>query len=77
MKKNKNFILEDDETHKSIANEILKCNIDCYTKNVNGFCSYRLLTKKKKTIYCFHPPCFNKLIDDNYCPNHQDKKYDF
>ena len=75
--KNKNFILEDDETHKSIADAILKCNIDCYTKYINDFCSNRLLTKKKKAIYCFHKPCLNWVIDDNYCSNHQNKKYDF
>ena len=78
LKKNKNFILEGDETYKSIADEILKnYNIDCYTKYVNDFCSNRLLTKKKKNIYCFHPIRFNKVIDDNYSLNHQDKKYDF
>ena len=47
LKKNKNLILEDDETHKSIANEILKFDIDCYTKYINDFCSNRLLTKKR------------------------------
>ena len=77
LKKNKNLILEDDESYKSISDEILKSDIDCYTKYINDFCSNRLLTKKKKAIYCFHPPCFNKVIDDNYCSNHQDKKYDF
>ena len=78
MKKNKNFILEEDETYKNIADEIFKSyNIDCYTKYVNDFCSNRLLTKKKKAIYCFHPPCFNKVIDDNYCSNHQDENIIF
>ena len=77
MKKNKNLILEDDESYKNIANEILKSNVDCYSKYINDFCSNRLLTKKKKAIYCYHPRCFNKVIHDNYCSNHQDKKYDF
>ena len=77
MKKNENLILEDNESYKSIGNEILKSDIDCYTKYINDFCSNRLLTKKKKAIYCLHPPCFNKVIDDNYCYNHQEKKYDF
>ena len=72
LKKNKNFILKDNETCKSIGDEILKSDIDCYTKYVNDFCHNRVLNKKS-----FHPPCFNKVIDDNYCPNHQDKKYDF
>ena len=53
--KNKNLILEDDETHKSIANEILKSNIDCYTKYANDFCSNRLLTKKE-SYYLFPFP---------------------
>ena len=77
LKKNKNLILEDDKSYKSIADEILKSDIDCYTKHINEFCSNRLLTKKKKTIICHHPPCFNKVIKDNYCSNHQDKKYGF
>ena len=78
LKKNKNFILEDDESYKNVADEILKnYDIDCYTKYINDFCSNRLLTKKKKSVICFHPPCFKKVIDSNYCPNHQDKKYDF
>ena len=47
LKKNKNHILEDDESYKSIANEILKSDIDCYTKYINDFCSNRLLTKKR------------------------------
>ena len=34
LKENKNLILEDDESYKSIANEILKSNVDCYTKYI-------------------------------------------
>ena len=77
MKKNKKLILEDNESYKDIADEILKYDIECYTKYINDFCYNRLLTKKKKPIICFHPPCFNKVIDHNYCSNHQDKKNDF
>ena len=42
----KNLILEDNESYKSIADEILKSGIDCYTKYIDDFCSNRLLTKK-------------------------------
>ena len=78
LKKNKNFILEDNESYKSIADEIFKnYNIDCYTKYINAFCSNRLLNKKKKSIYCYHPPCFNKVINDNYYPDHQDKRFSY
>ena len=77
LKKNKNFILKDNETYKTIADEILKSDIDCYTKYVNDFCHNRVLNRKKTPIICFHPPCLNWAIDDNYCSNHQDKKYDF
>ena len=48
LKKNKNLILEDNEFYKTIANEILKSDIDCYTKYINDFCFNRLLTKKRK-----------------------------
>ena len=41
LKKNKNFDLKDGESYKSIANEILECDIDCYTKYINEFCSKR------------------------------------
>ena len=51
-KKNKNLILQDNEIHKSTANEILKSYIDCYTKYINDFCSNRFLTKKE-TYYLF------------------------
>ena len=76
LKKNKNLILEENETYKSIADEILKSDINCYTKYINDFCSNRLLTKKEPRC-CYFPPCLNWVIDDNYCSNHQDKKYDF
>ena len=47
------LILEDDESNKNIANEILKSDIDCYTKYINDFCSNRLLTKKRKLFIAF------------------------
>ena len=77
LKKNKNLILKDNEIYKNIADEILKSDTDCYTKYINDFCYNRVLNKKKTPIICFHPPCLNWVIDDNYCSNHQDKKYDF
>ena len=96
MKKNKNFILKDNETYINIADEILNSDIDCYTKYVNDFCHNRVLNRKKMSIIHSHPPCSNSVlskksqrvmcfhlpcliwvIDDNYCSNHQDKKYDF
>ena len=76
LKKNKNLILEDDESYKDIADEILKSDIDCYTKYINDFCSNRLLTNKEPR-YCHFPQCLNWVINDNYCPNHQDKKHIF
>ena len=77
LKKNKNFSLKEGESYKDVADEILKSYIECYTKYVNDFCRNRLLNEKRETIRCFHPPCLNRVIDDNYCSNHQDKKYDF
>ena len=46
LKKNK-IILKDNESYKSISDEILKSDIDCYTKYINDFCSNRLLNKKR------------------------------
>ena len=59
--KNENLILEDDESYKSIANEILKSDIDCYTKYINDFCSNRLLTKKRKLFIVSTPLVLIKL----------------
>ena len=75
LKKN-NIVLNDSETYTSITNEILKNEIDCYTKYVNDFCKNRIINKKENKLCC-HPPCFNKVIDDNYCDIHKDKKYVF
>ena len=58
LKKNENLILEDNESYKNIADDILKSDVDCYTKYIDKFCSNRLLNKKKKAIYCYHPPVF-------------------
>ena len=44
LKKNKNFDLNDGESYKSIANEILECDINCYTKYINEFCSKKALS---------------------------------
>ena len=53
LKKNKNLILEDDESYKNITNEILKSDINCYTKYINDFCSNRFLTKKRRVFIAF------------------------
>ena len=50
LKKNKNLILEDGESYKNIADDILKSDIDCYTKYINDFCHDRLLNKKRKEV---------------------------
>ena len=52
LKKNKNFILKDNETYKNIADEILKSDIDCYTKYVNDFCHNRVLSQKSQRVMC-------------------------
>ena len=74
--KKNNIVSNDDETCSFITNEILKNYIDCYTKYINDFCKNRIINKKEIKI-CFHPPCYNKVLSDNYCSNHQDKKYVF
>ena len=76
LKKN-NIDLNEDESYKSIADEILKNDINCYTKYINNYCCDRVLNKKPQSKICFHPPCLNVVINDNYCYNHQDKKCDF
>ena len=53
LKKNKNHILEDNESYKSIADDILKSDIDCYTKYINEFCHDRLLNKKRNLLFPF------------------------
>ena len=61
LKKN-NIVLNENESYKSIADKILKCDIDCYTKYVNDFCRDRLLNKKKMSIIHSHPPCSNSVL---------------
>ena len=76
LKKN-HFVLNKNETYKSIVDDILKNDIKCYTKYVNKFCHDRLLNKKPQSKICFHPPCFKKVENDNYCDIHQNEKCDF
>ena len=71
-----NIVLNEDETYKSIIDEILKSNTNCYSKYVNDYCKNRIVDKKYSRI-CFYPHCLNKVINDNYCFDHQDKKCDF
>ena len=73
LKKN-NFILNKDETYKSITDDILKNDINCYTKFIKDYCCNRILNERFQSRICFHPPCYNKVIHDNYCNIHQDKK---
>ena len=53
LKKNKNFILEDGESYKNITDDILKSDINCYTKYINDFCHDRLLNKKRNLSFAF------------------------
>ena len=73
----KNIVLNEDESYKSIVDEILKNDINCYTKYVNNYCRDRVLNKKPQSKICFHSQCYNKVIADDYCSIHQDKKSDF
>ena len=45
--KNNNIVLNENETYKSIVDEILKNDIKCYTKYVNKYCNDRLLNKTR------------------------------
>ena len=47
FKKN-NIILNDNESYNSISNEILKRNINCYTKYLNNYCKNRIVDNIKK-----------------------------
>ena len=73
LKKN-NFILNEDESYKSIVDEILINDIDCYTKFIKDYCYNRILKKKPEIKICYHPPCLKRVENDNYCNIHQDKK---
>ena len=45
----KNYIISnDDETYNNIANEILKKDINCYTKYVNNYCKNRIVDNYQK-----------------------------
>ena len=59
--KKKNFILYKDETYKSITDEILKNDVDCYTKFIKDYCCNRILNEKPEFKICFHPLCLKKL----------------
>ena len=76
LKKN-NIDLNEDESYKSIVDEILKSDINCYTKYINNYCRDRVLNKKPESKICFHPQCYIKVIDDDYCSVHQNEKSDF
>ena len=76
LKKNINFCLKEGETYGDIVNEILKNDTGSYTRYVNKFCHDRALNEKSQFKICFHPPCYEKVINNNYCSNHQDKKYE-
>ena len=52
LKKN-NIVLNENETYKSIIDEILKSDIECYTKYANDFCRNRLLNKKENLKHVF------------------------
>ena len=73
LKKN-NFVLNKDETYKLIVDEILKNDINCYTKFIKDYCCNRILNEKLIFRTCFHPPCLKKVENDNYCNIHQHKK---
>ena len=75
LKKN-NIFLNDGETYSSITNEILKSDINCYTKYIHDYSKNKIVNKKEIKL-CHHPPCYNKVIDDNYCDIHKDKKNEF
>ena len=69
LKKN-NFILNKDETYKSIVDEILKNDIDCYTKFIKDYCCNRILNEKPEIKIRYHPPCLKRVENDNYCDIH-------
>ena len=57
LKKN-NFILNENETYKSIVDEVLKNDIKCYTKYVNKFCH---IHKDKKSVIFKNPYKYKNL----------------
>ena len=57
MKKKNKIILEDNESYKDIADDILKSDVNCYTKYINDFYHDRVLNKKE-TYYLLSSPMF-------------------
>ena len=52
LKKN-NIDLNEDQSYKSIVDEILKIDISCYTKYINNYCRDRVLNKNQNLKYAF------------------------
>ena len=52
LKKN-NIDLNEDGSYKSIVDEILKNDINCYTKYINDYCCDRVLNKNPNLKYAF------------------------
>ena len=90
LRNNPYVILEENETCESIAKNILKVsNIKNYKEYIRDIYLEKFLSKDckedeckeddfKLTILkkiCFHPPCFNTVINDNYCSNHLNYKF--
>ena len=77
--------MEENETYESIAKNLLKVsNIKNYKKYVRDIYLDKFLSKDCKEDYCkitilkkvcFHPPCFNTVINDNYCSNNLNYKF--
>ena len=60
LRKNKIFILRNNETYKDIVEYILKQDVNCYTKYINQFCIDRVLEKQPISKICYHPPCLKE-----------------
>ena len=59
LRKN-NFVLNKNETYKSIVDEILKNDIKCYTKFIKDYCCNRILNEKPQSKIC--SSLFKKMI---------------
>ena len=59
LKKN-NFVLNENETYKSIVDEVLKNDINCYTKFIKDYCHNRILNEKSEFKIC--SSLFKKMI---------------
>ena len=85
LKDDIHVILEDNEIYESIAKNILKNgNIKNYRKYIcDIYFDKFLLNLEKEDDFkegdfeikifkkiCFHPPCMNEVIDNNYCSIH-------